>query len=1465
MLGNVFAKVAGLLISLCVFTGALSANYVTSSEFTQKLGAMASQEATNMLGVRFDVQSLHVTALQEIMAKNLAVYDKENKLIAKAESATINFSLFDFVRGKTAGAIKEVGINQAKIFLTKKENLRWNFEDLLTEDDKPSEFAGKVSLKKSFLALDMKKEGIQKELSAIDAEVDLKNFAQHELFFDVKNVLDETKASLACDGQVNLQEKDENSLPKFFTVHIRGKNFDFRPYLKFIPEKTLPDNLQILAGHLDELDVHVTRNEKISANGSANLSQGKFLYDNLLIDGLAGEINFHEKSIALDLKTAIEQQRVKLNGRLWVNEEKFGDSKVFFTVQSLDKNGFEIDKVLKNSLYAGGLQVDATIGGTINDLQATGTIKANHGKILQYEIDDASAQVTFQKNRLVVQNFDTNFLRGRVQGEVEIDLMTEQFHGHAMAENLHIEDLGEDAQNVQGLVSANVNCSGKGSDLNLLDLIGTIHGKEIFYKNVEVKQLTASVAMDNGKIVVDHASADLVNKGLLGLEGTFDAVSEKMDLSFFANHVDLSLLKNFDDRVAISGFGNLNATIKGNTTNPLVDVWFMALNGKFFEQPYKTLQGSMQGSADGVELKFFEIKDDEGKIEWVGSGKVGFVGEKILDVRLDTVGARLENIMKVIAPEQKLTGNFDNALFLKGTLNNPYITGFVHVTNGSYNGYLLQEIAGDYCLKDHQFSLQNWHLLSPLVDMRAKGDVNLVNGQMELHVIADTIDLDRFEHKLPYKVHGIGKFDGTVFGTMQNPAFHGQLTSDSLIFNGVELTNVNGEIRLRDRILTFEPFGFHQGDGVLSLVAHYDLDAHRIAGKVQMQQAELNSLLALGNVNTKTIYGKLDGLLDISGEITNPIANLHANLTTGNIGSYDISNVNLNMSYARKVLTLKNFYGHQGENGLFAAIGKINFDGSMKLKFKAKNIALGVLPAAADINDLKLLGSLDIDADVNGSLSRPYATVDFMARDGGIEGSTFDTFQGKMILNGSVMQIMDCNVQKEHAGEIYTATLEGFVPLKALASQTKFAEELEEYDELNLHLKLDHADMGIFPAFSKEIEWSLGALYGDLTINGSLNAPKIYGNLGIKDGSIKFKLLEKPLEKINFGVTCSGHEIFITEGTASMGKGNLFVSGKTKLEGTELIDYLFELNANKLDVQSKYYRGDFQGNLKVTQETFFGKRVPKVASNLLIDGVTISIPMLPDSDGELPFVLLDVSLTAKNTHFYSSSLYDFWVEGSATFGGNTRHVNPGGSFHIRKGTVTYLRTPFTIREGEVYFNQVGSYLPSISFKADTRFSYTRVYLGIEGPVEQMTLSLTSSPAMNRTEIIKLLTFRDAYQNGNEMGSSDWSTMLSLGLQMTFLGDIEDSVKQLLQLDEFRLSQETMFGSKEEAHTQRALGYNVIIGKYISPKVMLQYTHGLNQDVNRFIIRYDFDHRMSAFVGTREDDQLWFGFEGRFSF
>ena len=136
----------------------------------------------------------------------------------------------------------------------------------------------------------------------------------------------------------------------------------------------------------------------------------------------------------------------------------------------------------------------------------------------------------------------------------------------------------------------------------------------------------------------------------------------------------------------------------------------------------------------------------------------------------------------------------------------------------------------------------------------------------------------------------------------------------------------------------------------------------------------------------------------------------------------------------------------------------------------------------------------------------------------------------------------------------------------------------------------------------------------------------------------------------------------------------------------------------------------------------------------------------------------------------------------------------------------------------------------------------------------MTFTLKSTPEMSQSEIIRLLTLRDAYKAGQ--ANLDAGDLLIVGLQMSFLSEVEDVMRNMLWLDRF---------THDEESNKAIDVYHVEMGKYISDKVMFKYTQQIGgDDTHRFGLQYDMNDRFGLSL-EKEAQKFIVGLEARIHF
>ena len=1421
--------------------------YIQTSAFMEMAGQKVSTAVSDSLGVQVDVGDIQVTSLHDLEIHDLAIYDKQAELIARADKARVTYRLFSALSAP-ADMVKEVVVSDVTAVIRQRQDDSWNVQDLMSGTSSNQKFHGKVRVERATITGQLK----GRELTLTDAagSLDCADYPVMKFEVTAKNqgAAIETSGTVSSDRQIVTVKADTLNLPD---------------YLDWIPEGTLPDTVVVKEGQLQNVVLHVFRDgSKLSLSGETDFSDGAANVLGTDITDIHGHTSFTNAEALVFVDAEAAGQKANAHGKIRLDT---GTPYLDLTVSS---SSFDPSKILKNIPAQGALSFEAAVKGPLTDPEVDGSAKMEQGTIEGIPVQNVAAKVRYQDQHVFVQDVRASVLGGRLAGEAAVSAADMSYTAHIKADGIDLAQAAVYEPSlavVTGRVSADVGITGKGTDRSSLQVYGNASLSQGDYRGIAINSLTTSFCKAGDSITIDYLSANLPNHTSIGLEGTIENASEnpKLDLAFYGGHVDLSLLQQLDSNIDMSGLADFKGTVHGDSSNPQVAVNFLGQHGAIFKQPFDSLKFTASGSLDGIGIDSFLMEKD-GKETWRAAGAVGFTGERKINLQLDTMGARMEDIAALLAPDQPITGNVDNIIKVTGTLDNPSATGYIHFYQGSYHGVLLSGMDGDYFLENGLLRLQDFHAYSPMIDMVLNGTINQ-QLQLDMVVAAKDIDLKRVEHKLPYEVSGHGTFNGRIGGTISAPEFHGTLDAPNLVMNDQVITNVHGMVKYNRGILSIDQFGFQQNEGSYDMVMAVNTDTRALSGNVVVQNADINAITALLNQKNKLVQGRLSSGIELSGTVDNPTATVTGEIASGTIGGYDIHQVGLDLRLMNHIIYINKLSGAQGTNGQFQASGTVALDGPIQARLTATGLAAGMFTKMAGVNTA-VTGTADVTADFGGYTNNPSADVTVTAKNGGVQGATFDTLDGVFHLKDGLVNVEKFTVQKLVGTNNCSATAKGVVPLRAVTARSD--EWLDDQEQIQLTVDLDQADLSLLPTLSKHVDWALGDTDGKLKVHGTLAHPLIDGNVSIPSGSMKFKELEKPVTDMKAQVVFSGNKVTVKEFSGKMGNGMYSLDGSLELDGLTPNHYDFTLVLDRLDIQSKFFRGPLNARLHLGDSDFYGHHWPKLSGQIDFKDCIVSVPAIPDSDGSLPEIVFDVQVNVGNkVHFYSPYLYDLYLNGQFHVGGVTSHPKMSGSLQVKRGgTINYLKTVFKVREGAAYFNQVGSFMPSIDFQADTRLTQAKVFLSAKGPLGgNMDLQLTSSPEMSQTQIIQMLTLRNAYKNGQtNMNVGD---LLAVGLQMSFLSEVEGAMKDFLYLDRFTISRGS--GSALDTHMAETdtnkYDFNVEMGKYISDKVMLKYTHGLGgKNINRYGVQYDVNDKLGLTL-EREDGDFVVGLEARTTF
>ncbi|MBQ9364612.1 MAG: hypothetical protein IJT82_02445, partial [Schwartzia sp.] len=161
---------AGIFICAILVLSVFGWYYIGTKDFMRNMGELATDKGSELLGSHVGIGTVRLNSLHSLTVSDIIVLDKQDKIILKAESADVGFSFFGMLNDKPAKAVSSVSINRPQIYVTQRDDGKWNYEDLLQEDSEPSGFGGVVSMERGELTLSMNGNALL--LTDVDGEID---------------------------------------------------------------------------------------------------------------------------------------------------------------------------------------------------------------------------------------------------------------------------------------------------------------------------------------------------------------------------------------------------------------------------------------------------------------------------------------------------------------------------------------------------------------------------------------------------------------------------------------------------------------------------------------------------------------------------------------------------------------------------------------------------------------------------------------------------------------------------------------------------------------------------------------------------------------------------------------------------------------------------------------------------------------------------------------------------------------------------------------------------------------------------------------------------------------------------------------------------------------------------------------------------------------------------------------------
>jgi translocation and assembly module TamB len=1434
---------------------------LNSQVVLKNITADIAQELSQTLGQPVKIDSIVISSWNRVTLRKVEIDDASSLPILLCDQVDVTFSLWELLWGKDAAMqmIKEIRLSAPQFFVTESADGKWNIADLLKEQTSgQSSLHSLVTLDQGSVTLDLPQGSW-----VIDR------------FTGTVNLANEMTAAIDLTGEVGgnafavaglLNDDGTNRL------RLTAAQLDLQQFLPLIVGKP-----QVVSGNLADLSLTVVSqtDKPLAFSGESELQEVAVNFNGQKIEHVNGFVTFTQDRLDFYRTTAaFADQPFTVSGQVFINTSE--------PVVDLAVNAAQVDLATLPVAVAatGKVGADVHLAGPISDLVIDGTVTADNLTACGYTIDHGHGQIHLANQLLVFKNLSATMLGGTIAGDGQINLTDQtgalRLSGRHIDSAALLANINTKGIAVSGYSDFDAQVSGPLSPTQAAVTAQIVLADGVV-QNIAVHNVqTAFVKTAAGDVTIDYASAGVAG-GTLSGQGTVN--NGVINLTVLAQQVDAAALAPTLDNLPVAGRVTLSGSITGSVENPALTAQISAEQGQVLGQPFDSLSGAITATAQQITLQNVEstytrtLGGDPTDFRTPlvvttqrVNGSIQLTGDQRVRLTLTGHAMRAEDLVKLLAPGEDLTGNIDADVTVSGPLQQLDAMATINFTNGSYHGYLVRNAQALVRRSQGVTTVDKLtvHALPATLELTGTMDAN---QQMNFAVDIKNIRLQRLGLKLPYPVSGKGDFSGQLTGTPEHPIFDGQLLAKKLTIKGQEITDVAGHVLLDGQDIRVPDLEFHQGGGTVQLSGGMNLDAQTISGTAELINGSMSRLLPIFDVAPDKFTGQINGQVRVTGNLDNPTVLVNGKLTGGTIKRYPLDTVDFDVEMTNHVITINQFAAKQGKGNLVVT-GTADLRGPLHLNVYGNGIDSGILPAWLDVK-LPVHGDAVISVEVTGDVNNPQAAVSVGVQNGTIDNEKFDSLTGSVIVTNKLIDINQITLTKDS----YVVSATGTIPVQTLLKQEPLAQPLNfpthvgqvssrliGDDEMDVKVMFDQADLSALPLLSKQIAWASGITKGELVINGTPSHPKLYGELAVSNGTVKFASLKDPLEHLALDIQLKGDKIVVNTMHGQMGKGSFSLDGSVALQGRNLIDYNFKMNFDKLEITHPNFSGPLSGNLTLTSPA----GIPLLSGKMLLENDTIDMPGLPDFTPTSFAMALNVDVAAgKKLRFYNSYMYDFIAEGSVHIGGTLENITPSGKFTVSHGQLTYFTAPFKIQSGSAEFTAHSGLIPVIKIESQYSLQQTTVTLAVSGPATGMDFKLTSNPSLSPQQILSLLTLRNRYfdrqaTDGNDsgFGRDQVDSLFNSGVESQLFGPVENSLRSFFGVDDFHIvhNYDTPLGAANNAVATESV-YDVEVNKYLTDRISLNYSMGIDYTSQKIGMRYEFNQRFS--MGTSFDSRHGF--------
>lgn len=1370
------------------------------------IAPMVKEQVNNVINGSIDYDSLRINWNGDVVLTDVIIKDRDGHLVGTAQEVAVGVklsSLPKIIGGNTSGAtaISSVIVEAPDFHIWQLADGSWSITKLVKPSDpnKSGTFDGAVTVNDGRVAL-RTKDGIKRNVENLDGTMalDMSGMSKGAFTADVDG------SAITLNGKIDMNNVSN------FDLFVQADEIDTAGIMSFVP---LRKDLSVTSGKLQDLHLNLKSEDgKYIMSGNVGFKgltgtykRGNTIYN--ITDG-TGRIMLNNDQIVISRSSwRVNDQVTKINGLVTLGkDEEYLNLNVV-----ADKVDLEAITDVGVSGIIGGR---AHIGGTTVAPRVDATIASDGISYNGYYIDRLQGDIVYDNGLVRTDDVRLSVGEGsaKVKGQYVVD--TGDFDATIKIQNLPLGTFTKDMISpVTGNIDGEMRILGKNNQVT--DVVGSVEGRQIGIRGVVV---------DTAKANFTHAdnSTNMTVVGTIGdgaLSGYGYIQNGNIDATISGNALPLTALSPIIGQ-DVDGTLNTSFAIQGTLDNPNVmgTVWGQEVHYKGAR--FNNIHGDIKLDNHILTITNGHIGDGDGGYDVNGWYNLN---TDVLDLNAKARAARIENVIRTVT-DVPITGWFETDNHITGTAANPIIEGRAHLWDGSAYGKLVTNAFAKYNYQNDTLELYRFDIEGYGATITGGGTVS--KEAINIDFEGKKIDMGRLLINTDYKVDGLLSGRGQITGSVDNPQFNGYISSDALSVNGELLNDIHGRVYADKSVVNVQDFTFAEADGGRYTAKggmKFD-DSRQLFGVLDVTNGSVKNLLTLLDRSNEHIDGKLNGSVEIGGTRDNPSVNVTGKINDVSIDEKIVGDATIDASLANrkfKVTTLK----LPVDEGLIAIGGTMDLDGQADLQVALKDVDIvPFLPLMG--KDIQATGWVTGVVNITGETKNPKVELSGAVESGSFNGVGIDEGFVLATMQDQVIQIQ--RIQGAKSG--YKLSVYGKIPLAAIFTSGYIP--ANDSKSMDVTIDFNEADMAVIPLLTTSVKEATGPLKGTVHITGTIDQPEAYGTVSVRNGTMKLASVENQITGIDGDLIFSGQQGDF-QSRINMGKGSAGLAAKVNWSGHTLTNYKAAVQLEDLEVRSEYVRGPLNGELYIADRD----GLPTLIGTLNLEKIQFKIPLSLQSSESTKDMGVDVTVHAgKGVRLYDRTLYNMFISGDVHFGGSLQNPTASGQFDVRNGTFKYLSHVFNITKGNAHFVG-GSYLPNLQLEAETNVSNYTIMLGVKGTVDHMDLSLSSNPTLSRKQIISMLTFgRGADSNSSTLTNEDVNAVATAGLQMFAFGYVQDALQNTLGLDRINITTGSI-DPDEPTNRDTASNYNIEIGKYVLPRVMLTYSQGINNKQNKYGIEY----------------------------